>query len=213
LSSAEFGRAAVVLLAVADPRERFRAERALAVLAPGVRTSGYCKGPQIVITDDSGEIETLRALHPGATQLVLLSSPAGALAALNAGADAVMARGAPAELRARVRALLRRRVGCCPAGVAVGPLLLDLRRRELVICGETRALGPREFALLACLASGAGRVFTKRELVLACWPERLPAVGSRALETLIVRLRRRLDPHSALLVTVWGVGYVLIEPR
>lgn len=203
----------MVLVAITDPRERYRAERALAVLVPEVRTARACPGPRIVITDALAKIERLRADHPAAMQLVLVNSRVDAASALDAGADAVVACGAPAELRARVRSLLRRLAGGYAGNVAVGPLLVDLRRRELVIGGEALALSRREFALLACLASEPGRVFTKRELVRTCWAERAPAPESRALETLVVRLRRRLGPHSPLLVTVWGVGYVLIEPR
>jgi DNA-binding response OmpR family regulator len=165
-----------------------------------------------VIVDDPERIGQLRSTHPGALLLVLLPSRTDARRALERGADAVVARGVPAELRARVRALLRRQ-SASAGTVAVGPLRIDPRARQVIAGGMPLTLRPREFALLACLASEPGRVFTKRELVRICWGEREPPARSRALETQIGRLRRRLGRHATLLVTVWSVGYVLTEPR
>jgi DNA-binding response OmpR family regulator len=203
----------VVLLAIADPRERYRAERALSVLRPSVSTTGVSRGPALVISDQLDELEQLRPVYPDALLLAVIAASADASRALDAGADAVVVRGAPVELRARVRALLRREAGAWPDVTAIGALQIDLRTRHVAAGGVTLTLRPREYTLLACLASEPGRVFTKRELVRRCWGEREPPPHSRALETQIVRLRRRLGNHAALLVTVWSVGYVLTEPR
>jgi DNA-binding response OmpR family regulator len=207
-SSAEHAQAAAVLLAIEDPRRRYRAERALAVLQPLLETTLVARSPTLMIADQPERIGQLRHAHPAALLLVLLREDADAARALDAGADAVLARDAPAELRARVRALLRRRSPAAPGVVAVGPLEIDFRARRVALANAPLPLRPREFALLACLASEPGRVFTKR---LRCWGGREPPVGSRALETQIVRLRRCLGRHATLVVTVWSVGYVLTE--
>jgi DNA-binding response OmpR family regulator len=185
----------------------------LAALRPQLVTTFVASRPELVIADRSERIVELREVHPSALLLVFLEERGDAVAALDSGADAVLARDAPAELRARVRALLRRRSPAPPGGVAVGPLEIDVRARQVALAGEPLTLRPREFALLACLASEPGRVFTKRELVRSCWGGREPSPRSRALETQIVRLRRHLGCHGALLVTVWSVGYMLTEPR
>jgi DNA-binding response OmpR family regulator len=203
----------VALLAIEDPGRRHRAERALASLQPLLETTLAASRPELVLADGSERIVQLRLVHPSALLLVFLQEGDDAGAAFDAGADAVLARDAPAELRARVRAMLRRRSPAPPGGLAVGPLEIDIRARQVALAGAPLALRPREFALLACLASEPGRVFTKQELVRRCWGERQPPARSRALDTQIVRLRRRLGAHARLLVTVWSVGYMLTEPR
>jgi DNA-binding response OmpR family regulator len=90
--------------------------------------------------------------------------------------------------------------------------VIDSLRRTVIAGGVPVELRPREFTLLACLASDPGRVFTKRELVATCWEAPLPP-ASRALDTQIARIRSRLGSHGRLLVTVWGVGYRLGEDR
>jgi DNA-binding response OmpR family regulator len=212
-SSAEHTRAAEVLLAIEDPRRRYGAERALAGLRPLLETTLIASRPSLVITDEQERIAPLRQAHPNALLLVLLAHRADAGGALDAGADAVLSRDAPAELRARARALLRRLSPAGPGTVAVGPIQIDFRARRATLAGAPLTLRPREFEVLACLACEPGRVFTKRQLVLLCWGGHQRSARSRALDAQIARLRRRLGRHSALLVTVWGVGYVLTEPR
>lgn len=183
------------------------------MLGPAVETSRVAPCPALVVADELERIPGLLSAYGAALVLVLLTSRSDAARALDAGADGVVAKNAPAELRARVRALLRRRSGGWPAAVAVGPLQIDLRGRCVAVGGARLALRAREFALLACLASEPGRVFTKRELILCCWAGNDPPARSRALEAQIVRLRRQLGRHAPMLVTVWGVGYVLTAPR
>jgi DNA-binding response OmpR family regulator len=169
--------------------------------------------PRLVVADDSHSVAELRRRYPAALLLVLLAAPCDARRALDQGADAVTPLGAPAELRARVRALLRRAAGVAPATAVVGPLSIDFERHVVRADGAPLQLRPREFTLLACLASDPGRVFSKRELLAACWKRQQPPAHSRALEAQISRLRRRLGPHGRGLVTVWSVGYLLTPAR
>jgi DNA-binding response OmpR family regulator len=204
----------VILLAIGDPRERYAAQRALAALRPSLETTAVAsRPPLLVIVDEPARIASVRSSHGDALLLALLESRTDATLALDSGADGVVIRGAPAELRARVRALLRRASGYLDVATAVGPIEIDFRARRVALGGTELMLRPLEFALLVCLASEPGRVFTKRELIRACWGERERPTRSRALESQIVRLRRRLGRHAELLVTVWSVGYVLTQPR
>jgi DNA-binding response OmpR family regulator len=114
----------------------------------------------------------------------------------------------PAELRARVRALAR----VAETRWTVGTLVLDTRGRVALLDGAALALPRREFALLCCLASSPGRVFSKAELLRSCWGAGAGPPASRTLERHAARLRRRLGRHAPMLVTVWGVGYRLDEP-
>jgi DNA-binding response OmpR family regulator len=96
--------------------------------------------------------------------------------------------------------------------LAAAPTCTDPRGTPALLNGRPLALAPRELALLACLAAEPGRVFTKRELLGACWGARELGPASRALDVAVARLRRRLGPDAPLLVTVWGVGYRFSAP-
>lgn len=162
-----------------------------------------------VVMADVAALDATRAAHPGAAVLVVGVRRAQVAAALDAGADAVLTGALrPVELRARVRALQRR----SEAGWTVGALAIDTRAHVARLDGAELALPRREFALLRCLASAPGRVFTKAELLSSCWDAGACSPSSRTLERHAARLRRRLGRHGSMLVTVWGVGYRLDEP-
>ena len=95
--------------------------------------------------------------------------------------------------------------------VAVGSLVIDATKHEVLRDGEPLQLTAREFELLWFLASNPNRVFSRDQLMHRVWGY------SSALDTGTVtvhmrRLREKVerDPSSPrLLETVWGVGYRL----
>jgi DNA-binding response OmpR family regulator len=116
------------------------------------------------------------------------------------------------ELRARVRAVLRRETGVTPEGVVrIGRLQLDHARCELRIDGRSVVLSATEWRLLAFMAEHPGWVFTKERLLEALWPHDRNA---HAVQVHISNLRRKIedDAHRpVMLLTVKGLGYKL-EP-
>jgi DNA-binding response OmpR family regulator len=151
----------------------------------------------------------LRAANPTAALVVVGLRRCEIAHALDAGADVALA-GEPgsAALDAHVQALARR----AHAELAIGALTVDRVLGIVAVDGVPVALAPRELALLRCLASAPGRLFTKAELLERCWAAGPPPPRSRTLERHIARLRGRLGHHGQLLVTVWGVGYRLDAP-
>lgn len=113
------------------------------------------------------------------------------------------------ELRARLRARLRRGVEPSRALQEVGDLLIDPDAMTVSRAGEPLRLPRREMALLIELARQPGRVFTRDHLEQALygWSEE---VESNALEVHIHHLRRKLG--SEAIKTIRGVGYMLTVP-
>ena len=116
------------------------------------------------------------------------------------------------ELIARVRALLRlvnRASGPAPRGLRFGPLEIDLDGRAVMLAGQPVSLTPKEFDLLALLASHPNRVFGRDTLLEKVWG--YDYFGeSRTVDVHIQRLRQKIepDPHvPQFLVTVRNIGY------
>ena len=116
----------------------------------------------------------------------------------------------PEELLARIQACLRRPNLVSTRQITVGPIRIDLERREVAGSGGALALTPVEFDLLALLARRKGSAVTRDALVDAVLD---PANDSsrRTLDVHISRLRSKLGDDAALLETVWGIGYRLSE--
>jgi DNA-binding response OmpR family regulator len=119
-----------------------------------------------------------------------------------------------AELVARVRAMLRR-VALDRAGTATetadgmlvtGPLVMDRRAHRATLAGEQLALTPREFELLTMLAGSPGRTFTRDYLLDQVWGADYEGLD-RAVDTQMVRLRRKLGEFGGRIEAVWGIGY------
>lgn len=136
---------------------------------------------------------------------------------LQAGADDYMIRPLRArELVARLHALQRRaasRRQTPSPDLTVGPYSLDCLAHEAVFQGRRLALPPKEFELAALLFGSVGRVLSHAHIERAIWGYSLPPL-SRALASLVSRLRRALElhPRNGLVITVvYGKGYRLDE--
>jgi DNA-binding response OmpR family regulator len=115
------------------------------------------------------------------------------------------------ELRARIGAVLRRRLERREGPCRVGELVIDPARRMAWVGKRQLKLANKEFSLLRVLASDPHRVFSKRELLGDVWGFKTPA-KTRTLDSHASRLRRKLDPERGrYVVNCWGVGYRLLD--
>lgn len=124
----------------------------------------------------------------------------------------------PRELLARLRAVLRRRLGATPTVgnrvLRVGDLEIDRDARVVRHHGKTCLLTGYQFDLLLALADQAGRVLSRDQLMDHVKGEQLEAFD-RSIDVHISRIRAAIedDPKQPRYVqTVRGVGYVLTRP-
>ncbi|MBE7212442.1 MAG: winged helix-turn-helix transcriptional regulator, partial [Gluconacetobacter diazotrophicus] len=88
-----------------------------------------------------------------------------------------------------------------------GAVEIDVAARRVTVDGVPAALSPREFALLAMLATHAGRVLTHRQLLVALWGP-AHADDTQYLRVYVGQRRQKLGPDGPRLIgTEPGIGY------
>ena len=128
------------------------------------------------------------------------------------GDDVVRKPFAYPELRARIAAVLRRAERQRAALLRAGPVVIDLRSREVRVSGRHVELSAKEYQLLVTFAGEPTRVFPREELLRSVWSAQTFG-RSRTLDSHASRLRRKLigEGEEKLIVNVWGVGYRLCD--
>jgi two-component system alkaline phosphatase synthesis response regulator PhoP len=124
------------------------------------------------------------------------------------------------ELLARIEAVLRRGRRESDDGaptpverLELGPVVVDIARREVIIAGNPVHVTAKEFDLLALMAGNPGRIFTRDQLLARIWGYDY-AGDSRTVDVHLSWLRsklRRADGHNWFR-TVRGVGYAFSPP-
>ena len=116
------------------------------------------------------------------------------------------------ELKARVRALLRRAAGVQRvqgAVLTVGDISLNTEERVAVRNGETVDLTAKEYDLIELLMRNPRRVYSRENLMNVVWGYTY-AGDYRTVDVHIRRLREKLEKNPAEpdhIMTKWGVGY------
>jgi DNA-binding response OmpR family regulator len=165
-------------------------------------------------------LAVLRALREEgiATPVLLLTARdkvADRVAGLDAGADDYLVKPfAVAELRARVRALLRRQSDHKASHLAAGDLVMDTVLHEVHV-GENRVeLTSREYAILEYLMRNKGRLLTKGMIAEHVWDYHFDS-DFNLIEVYIRRLRQKIEQagRQRLIHTVRNSGYVIRESQ
>lgn len=132
---------------------------------------------------------------------------------LDAGADDYVTKPfSPVELRARVRAQLRRaRLAGAPEVTCIrsGALAIDLERRAVTKAGAAVHLTPTEWAVLRVLVANRGRTLTHSALFAEVWGH-AHGDAQQHLRVHVASLRRKLEGDAVRpqhLITEPGVGY------
>jgi DNA-binding response OmpR family regulator len=123
----------------------------------------------------------------------------------------------PREVVARVKSVLRRsergEVHAPPHEKRIGAITIDTVAHEVQVDGKPATLTPTQFKILDILSSHVGQTLTRDQLL-----QRVNADGDvfdRTLDRHIANLRARIEPdptNPRYIVTVFGVGYKMVEP-
>jgi DNA-binding response OmpR family regulator len=215
-----------------DAETREFVARALAEEGLDVRVAARAESARALLRDAGVDLVVLDVGLPGASgfdlcaelrregcdvpilMLTARSDVASRVEGLEKGADDYLGKPfALAELRARVRALLRRaRTAPSEAVVEHAGVRVDLRRRRAFRGSEEIPLTRRELDLLVRLVKARGVVVPRETLLEDVWGRDTPEAAA-SLEVIVSRLRRKL-PRGAggsLVRNVRGVGYALDE--
>jgi DNA-binding response OmpR family regulator len=160
-------------------------------LAGAIRTQSTT--PIILLTDGRDELQQVIGLDRGAD--LCMTKPISL-----------------AELRARLRALLRRaerNKSPRAQALTIGDLRIDPRMRRAWLFDQELQLTPKEFELLAYLMLNRGIVVPRDQLLRDVWGGRVPA-HSQTLDVHIRWLRQKVEPNPdqpVYIQTVRMIGY------
>lgn len=168
----------------------------LDVMLPGKSGYDVCREvrakkpdlPIIMLTARSHEAEKVLGLELGAD-------------------DYVTKPFSPLELRARIKAQLRRFQNSHSSSYAFSSLLVNLDRMEVLDGNRPIELTALEFKLLTALIQNAGRVLSREQILNLVWRSNA-VVTDRVIDTHIANLRKKLDPSGSKHITsIRGMGY------
>ena len=150
----------------------------------GVRT------PIIILTAKAHEAEKILGLELGAD-------------------DYITKPYSPGELRARIKALLRRSAHEMAPVFTGGDLEVDFRRRELRRAGQVVELTPLEFKLLSVFIQHRGSALSRDQLIDEAWGSKT-FVTDRVVDNQVTNLRRKIEPDPSeprYILSMRGFGY------
>jgi len=113
------------------------------------------------------------------------------------------------ELKARIRALLRRDFISQPNVLSVGDFTVDLNLHQVSFQGKQILLTLKEYTILTYLISNRERIISSEELLEKCWNDEADPF-SEAMRVHIYALRKKIQETTRrddIIQTVKGVGY------
>lgn len=153
-------------------------------------------------------LEALRKTHK--TPVLILTARDGVndrVRGLDSGADDYLSKPFHlVELKARLRAIIRRSMGLASSEILIGELAVDTKAKT-VRRGETQLLlTPREFSLLELLALHRGQVVSRTQIYESLFDENEDSL-SNLVDVHVSNLRRKLGKD--FITTRRGQGYIL----
>jgi two-component system cell cycle response regulator CtrA len=158
-------------------------------------------------------IRRMRAARIETPVLILsgLNRPQAKVKGFGLGADDFITKPFDAqELTARMQAIVRRSKGFAQPSLRIGPLVLNLDTREVLVEDQPVHLTGKEYAILELLVLRKGMVLTKEAFLNHLYGG-MDEPEMKIIDVFICKLRRKLADAGAgnLIGTVWGRGYMM----
>ena len=156
-------------------------------------------------------LRRLRARNDNVAVLILTAdnTSVSRVNGLDIGADDYLAKPFDLdELRARIRALLRRSSQGRTPVLQCGSLSYDTNDRQFRLGTSPLALTPREHAVLETLIRGVNKTIAKKSLAESVFGFYYASIPEN-IEIYIHRVRKKLEPGDARIITLRGLGYLL----
>ncbi|MCB0308440.1 MAG: response regulator [Bdellovibrionales bacterium] len=156
-----------------------------------------------------------KTAHIPIIMLTAMGDEADIVKGLEMGADDYLVKPVKAaELVARIKALWRRagqnQNSVSSHEINVDGLVLDKERHVVTLLGKSISMTLTEFQILSCLIEGAGRIYTRDQLIDRVRGHDI-AIVDRNIDVHISSLRKKLKDHGRRIFTVRGVGYRFLE--
>jgi two-component system cell cycle response regulator CtrA len=114
------------------------------------------------------------------------------------------------ELVSRIHAVTRRSKGHAEPVITIGPIQVDLQRKEVRIDGKPVHFTGKEYQLVEALALRKGMTLSKESLMNHVYG-RLDEPEIKIVDVFICKIRHKLGVHAVHVETVWGRGYRFSE--
>ena len=161
------------------------------------------------LLDGNGLVQAVKKIKPDMPVIMLtaLDSIFDKKQSFNVGADDYMVKPVDFdELELRIRAILRRYVQVSLQRIALGNTVLDYNAKTVSIDGNNVVTTKKEFLLLYMLASNAGKIFSRVQLLDEVW-----GMDSQSTECTVdvhvLKLREKLALSNITITSVRGLGY------
>ncbi len=149
--------------------------------------------PIVMVTAKGEESDIIRGLELGAEDYITKPFKIG-------------------EVLARVKAILRRttrfKAPNQPQLFEMGEVSLDAQKHEAKVMGKLLDLTPSEFKVLQLMLAKPQMVYTRNQILEHLWGDE-KETAPRAVDVVIVGLRKKLNGASLKIETVRGIGYRL----
>ena len=205
-----------------DLQHATRPSAALALLQAAPRDGGFCAAILDVMLPEMDGFELCRTIRKTSRLPIVMLTARGEVmdrvVGLELGADDYLPKPfEPRELLARIQTVLRRLTPDVSAQPTPGALRfegleIDLERRSVHRQGQAVELTSTEFELLALLAGTPGKVFSRDDILARLRGHAAEDIHSRAVDILVSRLRRKLEPLDAVR-TMRNAGYLFAGVR
>lgn len=148
--------------------------------------------PVILVSAMGDEVSKVKGLNLGADDYI--SKPFGVL-----------------ELVARIKANLRKKPTTKSVTLSYKDILIDEKKRCLIVCKKEVATTLKEYKLMEILCNNVGKVIEREQIFVSIWGSDFMG-ETRTLDVHIKELRKKLEENNSVceIKTVRGVGYMLI---